>query len=360
VRRLTVNLIEEGMYLARSIKSADGRVLLQAGQRLDERYIKRLRGMGVYIVYVEDKRLDDVIVEDLVRDETRNEGVQLAKHLVKLAGKSISPATINDKTANRISAMTNQIVNEILGNKNLVVNLQDIRTSNDYLYFHSVNVCVLSVILGTVLKLKEEQLNDLGSGGLLHDFGKLVVPDYIAEKAGPLDKDEMEIMRRHPQLGFDALRGNPNVKLLWAHIALQHHEWHNGAGYPRCLKGDDIHLYGKIAGIADVYDALTSERCYRPVPFLPHEAMEFIYASSGTQFDPKIVAAFARNIAIYPLGSTLLLSDGSRGVVIDVNIDCITRPKLRIIEDEDGAVLTDPYEVNLEDELTLFIKKVLA
>ena len=360
MRRINIDYVTFTMFLAKSIYSADGKLLLNVGSKVTDVYTGRLRKLGIHTIYVEDGHFDDVVVKDIISEDTRRQAVFLSRYIGKMAESGKDPNKILKHEAPKLTGITDSIVRDILRSKDLVVNLHDIRSASDYLYFHSVNVGVLAVLLGTVMKLKENQLKDLAIGGLLHDIGKLLVPGAITNKPGPLTEDEFVEMKRHTNYGFERLRDNMDVRLLWAHVALQHHEWYNGSGYPRGLKGDEIHLYGRIASVADVYDALTSDRCYRERPYLPHEAMEIIFALTGSQFDPTIVEAFKKNIAIYPLGAFIQLNDGRRGVVVDVNKDCITRPKVRITEELNGFMPDVPYDVFLEKELTLMIVKVLA
>lgn len=360
MRRINLDAVEENMYLAKSIVSADGRVLLNEGILLEERYLNRLRDLGIYVLYVEDGRFDDVIVKDVICEKTRRDAVNVTRKIARMASHGESVQHVFGTFSQQIIDISGSIVKDILNNKSLIINLQDIRSMSDYLFFHSVNVSVLAVILGRALKLKEDQLHDIGAGALLHDIGKLLISESIVEKKSRLTDEEYNEIKKHTLYGYVRMRENIDIKLLWAHVALQHHEWFNGRGYPRGLKGNGIHMYGRVTSVADVYDALTSERCYRSHAYLPHEAMECIYSLSGTQFDPNIVNAFARNLAIYPLGAYLLLGDGRKGVVVDVNIGCIARPKLRIIEDDCGKILSQPYEVELERELATSIIRVLA
>lgn len=360
VRRVNIDYMACTGFLAKSIYSAEGQLLLKAGNQVTDAYKAKLRQLGIYTIYIQDSNFDDVEINDVISEETRMQAVQLCRHLGKMAEAGKDPNKIIAQEIPKMMAIAENIVQDVLASKELVVNLLDMRSASDYLYFHSVNVGVLSVLLGSVMKLQEHQLKDLAVGGMLHDIGKLLVPPEIINKPGPLTDDEFVEMKRHTSYGFERLRTNKDIKLLWAHIALQHHEWYDGSGYPRGLKLEDIHLYGRISTVADVYDALTSERCYRKKPFLPHEAMEMIYALTGSQFDPTVVEAFNKNIAIYPLGGFVQLADGRRGVVVDVNRNCITRPKVRITEEADGHRPEIPYDVKLEDERTLMIEKVLA
>jgi HD-GYP domain-containing protein (c-di-GMP phosphodiesterase class II) len=158
-------------------------------------------------------------------------------------------------------------------------------------------------------------------------------------------------------LGFELLRKNPEVSLLVAHMAFQHHERPNGSGYPRGLQGDEIHEYANIIAIADVYDALISDRPYRR-GILPHEAYEVLLELTRTQLDLNILKVFFKYVAIFPVGSLVQINTGEIGVVIEVRQQFPLKPQIRIILDAKGYAVDKVYEMNLKDTPTQFIIKV--
>jgi HD-GYP domain-containing protein (c-di-GMP phosphodiesterase class II) len=133
---------------------------------------------------------------------------------------------------------------------------------------------------------------------------------------------------------------------------LDHHEKYDGGGYPNNLKGDKISLYGRIISVADVYDALTSDRSYRKA-LLPSDAMEYIMGSTTTLFDPNVVKVFVKKIAAYPIGTCVKLSNGLTGIVVQNYENFCMRPRIRIFKDHDKEV--NPYEIDLADFKTLNI-----
>ena len=158
----------------------------------------------------------------------------------------------------------------------------------------------------------------------------------------------------HTEYGFEILRKDPSVSLLSAHCALQHHEKLDGTGYPRGLKGDEIHPYGKILAVADVFDALTSNRPYRKA-MLPHEAMEILYGETYTHFDPKYVKTFQRSVATYPVGLTVKLNTGETGVVVHYEMGAPNRPTVRVLNDPTGDSVDKPYEIDLAKHPSIMI-----
>ncbi len=174
---------------------------------------------------------------------------------------------------------------------------------------YSVNTTVLSLIIGIGRNYSTDQLLELGMVVLMHDIGKLKVPEKILNKTDPLTKEEFEEIKKHAMYGYEMLRLNQDISLLSAHVALQHQEKYDGSGYPRGLKGKEIHEYARIATISDVYEALTSVRVYRGA-MEPYKAYEFITVNSGSHFDPEFVKAFCKNVAVYPNGTGVVLSYG--------------------------------------------------
>lgn len=352
MRRVSLERLKDRMKLGRTIYSSEGKVLLAAGQEVTERYKKKLKDLGIMYVYVEDSRTKDIEIADVVSEKTRIDLNSTVKHTMWQMKKKNTLIDIKG-----IKEIIDGMIDELTNHKNLVINLQDMRSFDDYLYAHSVETCILSVVLGISSKMDAIKLRDLAIGALLHDVGKVKIPLEIMNKPDSLTPEEWEQMKKHTVYGFEMLRRNDELSLLSAHVAYQHHERMDAKGYPRGLQGDDILMFAKIVAIADSYDALTCDKVYRK-RFLPHEAMEIIKSSAGTQFDVPMVKAFFENIALYPLGSQIELNTGEQGVVIKVEKGFSERPVVRVFVDEHGDELAEPRDRNLMDELTVFIIKV--
>ena len=232
-------------------------------------------------------------------------------------------------------------------NRNAMVNVVDIRTYDDYTFSHSLNVAVLSCVLGTVLGLSYHSLNTLTMGALMHDIGKVFIDKRIINKPGKLTSEELEQAHRHSLLGYNYLCANRSIPEEARLVALAHHEQFGGGGYPSGLSGTQIHQFSRIVCIADVYDALVSDRPYRRA-MLPSDAVEYIMSGYNTMFDPDIVSAFTKRIAPYPVGTCVKLSSGEVGVVVNnFETNCL-RPRVRIIKENKP---TDEY-VNLAQDFS--------
>ena len=199
-------------------------------------------------------------------------------------------------------------------------------------------------------------LEQIKLSAMLHDVGKLLIPTEILLKPERLTNEEYEVMKQHTRYGFDLLRNLHSVSLLVAHCAFQHHERIDGSGYPRGLVDFEIHPFAKIIGVADVFDAVTSNRVYRE-KLLPSQGITIIQAGSGTLFSPRVVEALFKSVVHYSNGTILLLSDGRRGIVSKQNMKQPNRPYLRIFE-EDNEILDANYEINLADSPNVLIDNI--
>ncbi len=354
MQRIAVKDIIPGMVAAKSIYDTEGRLLLASGSTFTKQYIKRLKELAIWHAYIQTPLTANLEIPELLAEETRAKAV----HTVKQAFEDCRKTKKIDM--GQFKQVTEEIIDEVIRNPNAVYHLNDIRMYDDYTFAHSVNVCVLAVLSGAGMQYTPQRLRELGIGALLHDVGKMAIAKQILNKTGMLTDEERDIMRKHPELGFDILR-KYNAQLSWPsiHVAYQHQEKYDGTGYPRGLKGLEIHEYARITAIADVYDALTSDRPYRPA-LSPSQSYECLLAGSGTQFDPDILRAFVRHIALYPVGSIVKISTGDIGVVTHVYPGLQARPVVRLIVNAEDRIFDLPVEINLSTELTLFIENILG
>lgn len=351
MRLCDLTYIQENCILAEPIIDAMGRVLLGAGVSLTSTYIERLKRLGFQTVYIQDDQLEDVKIFSAISEQTRAKAFKAMGRLMNGGTEGVDNAQVND-----VRNTVQRMVNDILSCPDIMTNLQQIIGYDDYTFHHSINTTVISLILGVGLRYSEQQLIDLGTGALMHDIGKAQVPLEILNKKGSLSKEEFEEIKRHTKYGFEALRKASDLGIVSAHISFQHHEKWDGSGYPRGLKKKDILEFARIVSIADVYDALSSPRIYRGAYKL-YEAYEYILAKSGMEFDPDIVEKFSKNIAVYPIGSGVLLSNKQRGNIVKQNPNFPMRPWVRIFYDHNQK-LTQPKDLNLMEHPSVLIVAV--
>lgn len=358
MQKLPIFLLKPGMKVARSIYNSDGQVLLSAGMRLSANFISRLRALGIVAVYVENALMEGVEVFDVITEETRVQAQKAIKQLHMDAARSIEEGVDPIIDDEKMSETITSILEDLLSSKDLVVNLSDIRVSDDYTFAHSVNTCVLALLTGISLGFSKNRLHTLGLGTILHDIGKIKVPSEILNKPGNFTQSEYKEIQKHSEYGFEMLRKNYAISITAAHVAYEHHERYNGEGYPRGLKGNAIHEFARIAGMVDVFDALVSDRVYRK-GYLPHDAIEMITGSGNYYFEYEIVKAFLQNVAAYPVGTILELSNGELAIVVRTPRGCSHRPDVRTFEIRDG----EPRiigERSLYHETRILIKRVIS
>ncbi|MFY0543478.1 HD-GYP domain-containing protein [Brevibacillus sp. H7] len=351
MRYISLDQVVPGDSLARSIYTSDGLTLLQANVQLTVGMINKLRRFGVTMLSIKDPYTEDVKVEDVVSESTRKEAISCLSAAIQCVqtGKGIDLRSIQKSV--------NSIVDETLRNRRVLLDLGEIRTTDNALFIHSLNVCMMATVMGVGLGYNHNQLKELAIGALLHDIGKASKDQELS----PYKENSLE--GHHTWQGFNLLRKKHEMSIVSAHIALQHHEWVDGSGIPRGLTGADIHDFAKIVAICNYYDNLISpfteeETCH------PYVACEKIMALAEKRFDHKMIIHFLRSIAVYPTGSSLKLSTGEVGVVIDQNRGLPSRPVVRIIRKERlrRQQMEEDHEirdVDLSAEPTVFITGVL-
>lgn len=314
MRYLPLEFVTEGMRLGKTIyRDDDGKVLLVCGLRLKSAYIARLRALNythIYIMEAGDSEEDLKFIEP-IKEETRVQARIAVKEAIRSARQN------NPIQMGTIRRIVDDIVDQILSDNNVVYNVVDLKTHDNYTYAHSVNVCILSVLTGKTIGLNRYDLRELAVGAILHDVGKVFINSEILNKPSSLSQEESAIIREHARYGFDALRSKVSISLISAHVAYQHHEREDGTGYPRGLSAPDIHRFAKIVAVADSYDAMTTERVYRSA-LMNHVAIERLVNEAPAKYSPSVVNHFCKAVAIYPIGSVLRLNTRESVVVINV------------------------------------------
>ncbi len=363
MRLVGIHRVEIGSVLGRDVLSgrAGAPPLLARGTILSARYLEALERAGIHALYVEDELGKGIEVSPLLSEETRAAAVQSLDEAFGRARQGVEAGEpIPDDALSGLSELARLIADEIAQSGDAVVALQDLGAADSYTLQHSINVTALGMLIGRRHLLLhgwvdfrrelrfdkvEERLVQLGLGLMLHDIGKLILPTEILTKPGPLDETEWELVRGHPAAGLDLLAYS-TVGPLARTVIRSHHERWDGGGYPDGVAGSAIHQFARIGAIADVYDAITSERPYsRARP--PHVGWSVIVDGAGTAFEPASVATFRSVVAPYPPGSEIVLDDGRRGVVVSVRPGDLERPLVRIGWNERGAPVA-PYELELD------------
>lgn len=358
MRLISIDVLKTGMVIGRTIWNEAGLPLIQKDVVVSEVLISRLKQLGIQYVYIEDKISEGIEIEETVPLAVRKKAVKQitnAFHQIKgLDNKSASH--VIDKQTKEIGMLVDDILNSILNNDEVLMILSDTMLYDEYIYQHSFQVTLYSLAIAKEMGYSQSDLKTIGMGAILHDVGKMLTPAEVLFKPGRLTEEEFELMKQHARSGFDILRNLHTVSLLVAHCAFQHHERLDGSGYPRALVDYEIHPFAKIIAVADVFDAVTSNRVYRE-KMVPSQGIAIIEAGRGTMFDARVVDALKKTVVHYPNGTILVLSDGRRGVVAKQDDQHAALPCLRIFE-ENHQLLKTTYLLNLIEEPNVKIEKV--
>jgi HD-GYP domain-containing protein (c-di-GMP phosphodiesterase class II) len=348
VRLISSRNIRDGVELARDVVAGPPGTapLLRAGVILSERYIDLLVRSGIGSIWIEDELGADLAIAEPLTPETRGKvhratGSALREASAALRSGSGLPTSVVDS----LSGVAEAMVGDLLDVPDAALVLEDLNSFDSYTHRHSVQVTVLGLLIARRMWMQdgwtdyrgqrrrdrlEQRLRKLGVGLLIHDVGKLAVPPEILNKPGALTTDEMTVMRTHPDAGVELLRG-ADLSPLVLSVVRDHHERPDGTGYPRALAGTKVQEFPRIAAVADVYDAVTSERVYKPAG-PPRLGVRVIREGTGTQFCSEVARHFAAIVMPYPVGHELTLPDGRVGVVSDVDPASPEAPTVRVLE----------------------------
>lgn len=341
--RLPVSKLKDGMVLGQSLFNTAGGSYLVKGQPVTIDYIRKLRQIGIQSVTVTsmDPAYKLPPPPDVIEEKTRINAISTVYNTFQ----SIEENGTLDTTA--LQRVTDSIVFDLFENRNNLVQLTDIRAHDAYTFAHSVNVAVLSAMMGMLCHMPRDEISLITLGGLLHDLGKVDVSSDILTKNRGLSDREFKIMKNHP---LDGSRRILNVsdlpkKSILAAIAAQHHEHIDGSGYPNGITGNEMHHYAKITAIADVYDALTSERPYKKA-YMPNIAYNIMHNINKGQFDQDLLDTFFNNVALYPEGAVLKTTFGF-AVVKESKFGRTTTPIIILFADTNGKLLNERSVIDL-------------
>lgn len=349
MRIVNLENLKGGEIAAKVIYDENGRILLSEGLEITEFHIKKLSEMGVRVVYVDDEISKDVEVEESISEETRVMSKNAIKDMLDKYG------TVGSTTTDGIIKAVNTVVDEILDNKHVLLNVSQIKASDNSLHSHSVNVCVLSVFMGLHAGYNSARLKDLAIGAMLHDVGKMKI---LQDKEMINKKNEQQLKKyideMHSKVGYEFLRAQNKFSAHTNVAVLMHHENIDGSGHPLGLKETEINENAKIISICDTFDnLLRGKEQERIMPV--YEILEYLVAMSGYRFDIELVRKFSSTIAVYPSGTGVILNTNEKGIVVRQNKSTPLRPVVKVVYNNKGEKLIIPKELDLNKELTVFI-----
>jgi len=353
--RIRTDQAEAGMVVASDVYTSNNQLILTMGTILDERMITRLRFYNIYGLFIHQKEK----TEEIPKEESYIEALRSTVEFKKFNRTYVETVNnVKDSFDDVISgngsfnidlllADTDRILREGRNGAHILEMLHGIRDYDDITYVHSLNVSLICDIFAGWLKLSQEETRILTLAGLLHDIGKMLVPKEVITKEGRLTEDEFETVKAHAIKGYQALKDQP-VDIRVKYAALMHHERCDGTGYPNGFRAEQIEEFAKIIAIADVYDAMTSNRRYRSA-ICPFDVVENFERDGFLKYDPKYLMIFMERIVESYLHNIVRLSDGREGEVVMINKLSLSKPVVRV-----GSMFVD-----LAKEHTLVIAEII-
>jgi len=357
------NFLYPGMILKGDGFAENGEKVIKKDIPISRELIDKIKINGIKTITYTRERLK--LKKDLSSNMISEKNLERAMSVVDDIEGALRNKS-NKLPSNEINSVVDGFISDIRNNQDACLNLLDLVDFDDYTYTHSLNVSTLAIILGMSMNLEEEKVKILGVGGLLHDIGKSLVPIEIINKPGRLSLDEWNIVKNHSVYGYNILKAEKSFNNQVPNMILLHHENYNGTGYPLGLKADKINAFAQILMTVDVFDAITSKRCYKEAkPY--SEAFTFIMENSGTKFHPKIAQTFLKDLVkkingepLYPQNCYVLLNTGEIAYVVNYRQSMFTlRPIINIFfnPNKPGKFLKFTQQIDLEQDYDRYVIK---
>ena len=313
--------------------------------------LDRVDGVDPALAFAEFKhiRVGRVVIEQRVDADAGDMGTirRMYSEAVATAGNVWNSAqTEGQPDATLARTMIDGLAQAVAQNRTALLALTTLKNYDNYTFTHMVNVSILMMGQARALGIDGPLLREFGLAALMHDIGKVRTPLEVLNKPDKLTDEEFAIMKRHVVDGAEILRGTPDVPALAPIIAFEHHLRIDGTGYPDGVSRGDLNLGTMLCGIADVYDAMRSQRAYQQ-SYPTDRILQVLKRNDGAQFDQHLVRRFVQLLGIYPVGNFVKLNTGEVAVVRQVHAPDPYRPQVRVLFDKDGAAIETPYDLNL-------------
>jgi HD-GYP domain-containing protein (c-di-GMP phosphodiesterase class II) len=336
---ILVDFLKPGMVLAGDLFSKEGIFIWPAKKPITQSVIDELKKKGIRELYYTKNINKDLSqnMPPMFSEEIKEEAKEAIDNILEQVKKD---EKVNvEEVRNVIEKLFKEMISKL---GKAAINLSIVKNYDEYTYTHLINVTILSMFFSKFLGASDFVIKEVGMGAILHDIGKVKIPTSILYKPGELTEEELKIIKKHPIIGYFAIKDEPTVSTYAKKIVLFHHERFDGNGYPLGLKFDRIGRYPQIVSLADVFDALTSERPYKPGMSIP-QTLNFIMKKSGIYFEPLLAQKFIMEMSKlyglpspYAIGSFVLLNTGEKAVITQKDSEYTLRPTVLVIENALG------------------------
>lgn len=381
IKKIYVDQLQPGMFITKLNCPLWQRLFLHSNKHIkDEKTIEKILKSRIYEVYIDTTKGLDVykcdveikkefmasfkeeVIEEVIEEPiekppesvTYKEEIKRAKALKEELNLLVHEVLEDVKTGKvpeikKVDGAVTNILDSVTRNKDALMSLLLFKEKDQYTYHHSISVSVLTIAFCKHIGLDSSQVKDIGAGAFLHDIGKIKIPLKVLNKAGPLNKKESAIMAKHVIYSKEILSKIEGISPASIEAAAHHHERYDGNGYPNGLKKDEISLAGQMTGIADCYDAMTSNRVYKK-RLEPAQALRYLFRLAGKEFKEELMHYFIQCVGIYPVGSLIRLKNGLLGVVLETADLDFSKPVIRVVYDAKRNLNVIPKVIDLAED----------
>lgn len=355
--------LKPGMIIGQDLFNNAGQMLMAENTVLTPDLIARFDKWGTSFVPIKfaDEVVTAVIPGRLTHEQAAGVNAFLAEGVAYKRQALAITYEILDNLRNRKAidrdttrGVIIKLVQKASTDRDLLINMLTVRRIDNYIFNHSLNVCILAILVGHMMKLTAKQLILLGEAALLHDVGMTVIPEDVVQRQGPLTEEERFQIQKHPRMSAELIQKMTNTETELLKAVLHHHEREDGSGYPDGLQGEEISPFGKILAVVDVYDAMTNSRSYRS-SHPPYQTVKNLLTQVSSGLSQPVVQAFVAEMSLHPTGSMVRLNTGALGIVVRANRQAPIRPLLRMIRDAQGKLYPEEVLVDLMVDRQSFI-----
>ena len=333
MRKVSLDTIKGSEVLGKDIVTSCGITLMVAGTVVKKEYVEKLYELNIQYIFIKDDLFEGINESDIIENKIKQQCQATIKEVIERFSYS------GTKQLDEIIGVADEIITDVLRQKEVIYNISGIRDKSEHTYAHSLNVCALAVLVSIKMKIPRQKIKEIAIGSLLHDIGFLFY-----------DNDYSDI-------NIDECSEEGWLSHTSKDIIVSHHERLDGSGYPLCKTDSKIRKATKIVAVCDEFDSRVygNQRSRCKV----HDAIDYIVSQADIKFDINVVRVFMDSVAAYPIGTIVITNRGDKGIVLRQNQKCPTRPVIRLIEDVKGEKYRSWIEQDLAQDLTLFIEDTI-